>query len=99
MTISPVKIWRNQKNIAKILGKTGIIESYTTIYVPPSGFEGQAPYAVVLVNLGNSKMVAQLVDFEKEDLTMGRKVIAVLRRVKDSGKEGVIPYGIKFRPI
>ena len=61
--ISPVKIWRNQKKIASLLGKTGKIVSWTTIRTPPAGFAEQAQYPVVLVELDNKdRVMAQLVD-------------------------------------
>lgn len=98
--ISPVKIWRNQKKIKKILGKKGKIVSYTEIFVPPKGFEAQAPYVIVVVKFSPLlSYTAQLIDFEKKDLKIGREVRAVLRKTKDPGTEGVIPYGIKFKPV
>lgn len=99
ITQSPVKIWRNQKKIAKSLGKIGVVESFTYIRVPPVGFEAQAPYPVVLVSIDREKLIGQLVDYEINQLKTGQKVKAVLRRIKESGKEGVIPYGIKFKPL
>ena len=98
--ISPVKVWRNQKKIQKLLHLEGKIISWTKIHVPPSGFEAQAPYVVVIVRLSTGRnYTAQLVDFEKKDLSFGQKVITILRRTRDPGTEGVIPYGIKFKPI
>lgn len=99
ITQSPVKIWRGQKKIVRLLGKVGVIESFTIIRVPPVGFEGQAPYPVVLVSLGREKYVGQLVDYEKNSVSIGQKVKVVLRRVKEPSREGIIPYGIKFKPI
>jgi uncharacterized OB-fold protein len=49
--ISPVKIWRNQKYVKGMIGKTGIIMSWTLIRVPPADFGYQAPYPVVIVRL------------------------------------------------
>ena len=98
--ISPVKIWRNQKKIKKLIGLEGKIISWTKVYVPPAGFENQVPYVVVIVKLTTGiKYTAQLVDWEEYHLKIDQKVIAVLRRTKDPGDEGVIPYGIKFKPI
>lgn len=96
---SPVKIWRTQKKIIKNLGKRGVIKSFTIIHVPPLGFEAQAPYPVVLVSLTGKTMVGQLVDYEQHHLKIDQKIEAVLRRIKEPSSEGVIPYGIKFRPI
>ncbi|MCJ7739788.1 OB-fold domain-containing protein [Candidatus Microgenomates bacterium] len=98
--ISPVKIWRNQKRIRQLLGLKGKIVSFTKIFVPPAGFEAQAPYIVALVKLANGQnFTAQLVDWEDKHLQIGQKVKTVLRKTRDPGEEGIIPYGVKFRPI
>lgn len=97
--ISPVKIWRNQQFIRKYLGQTGRIVSYTIIRIAPVGFEQQVPYPLVLVQLGKERKMGQLVDWHEKHLKIGQKVEAVLRRVREPDAEGVIPYGIKFRPI
>lgn len=97
---SPVKIWRNQKKVKKLLGQQGHIVSFTKIYVPPSTFENQAPYAVVVVKLNNGQTtLAQLVDYEQDNLYIGQRVKTILRKTRDPGTEGVIPYGVKFKPI
>lgn len=98
--ISPVKVWRNQGIVAKHLGKKGTIVSFTIIRLGPTGFEAQIPYPVAVVQFENGeRMVGQLVDWKKEDLREGKVVEAVLRRVNEPDREGVIPYGIKFRPL
>ena len=98
--ISPIKIWRRQKEIRKILGREGKILIWTKIYAPGSDFKKYAPFPVVLVELENKeKVYGQLVDYEKEDLKIGRKVFSVLRKVREPSKEGVIAYGIKFKPL
>jgi len=98
--LSPVKIWRNQKKVRALLGIEGKVISFTKIHVPPAGFIDQAPYVVALVKLKNGKgVVAQLVDYEDKHLNIGQKVKTVLRRTRDAGEEGVIPYGIKFKPV
>ncbi len=61
---SPVKVWRNQKKVASLLGKSGKIISWTVIRVPPGGFSDQAPYPVVIVALDNGERItAQLVNY------------------------------------
>lgn len=96
---SPVKIWRNQKKVSRDLGEIGKILTFTFIRVPPAGFEAQAPYPVVLVQLKDQSLIGQLVDFDETQLKVGQRVKAVLRRVRDPDPEGVIPYGIKFTPV
>jgi uncharacterized OB-fold protein len=97
---SPVKIWRNQKKVASLLGRSGKIISWTVIRVPPGGFSDQAPYPVALVALdGGGRLAVQLVDWQSEDLVIGRKVYTVLRRVIHPDIDGIIPYGIKVKPL
>lgn len=98
--ISPVKVWRNQKKIAALVGKTGKIVSWTVVRVPPTGFSEQAPYPVVLVELAaGGRIMAQLVDWQEKDLALGRQVVTVVRRVAQPNNEGIIPYGIKVKPL
>ncbi|KKS97881.1 MAG: hypothetical protein UV73_C0004G0023 [Candidatus Gottesmanbacteria bacterium GW2011_GWA2_43_14] len=98
--ISPVKIWRNQKKIREILNQNGNIVSFTQVFVPPQGFESQAPYVVAIVKLESGRRyTAQLVDYDKKNLRVGQKVVTVLRRTRSAGDEGIIPYGIKFKPL
>jgi len=97
---SPVKIWRNQKYIATMLGREGTIVSWTVIRVPLGGFSSLAPYPVVIVDLvGGERITAQLVDWHEEDLTEGRRVKVVVRRISEPSTEGVIPYGVKVKPV
>lgn len=98
--ISPVKIWRNQKKIASLVGLTGKIVTWTRISVPQSAFSDQAPYPVVIVQLeNNTRMTGQLVDWDQKDLAYGTKVRAVIRRLVQPDADGVIQYGIKFTPL
>lgn len=97
---SPVKIWRNQKKIANMIGKKGHVVSWTFIRVPPQGFESQAPYPVALVKLeGGKLMMAQMVDYDEKDLKFGQKVVTILRRTMQPDVSDVIPYGIKVKPV
>jgi uncharacterized OB-fold protein len=98
--ISPVKIWRNQKKIAGLVGIKGMIVSWTFIRLPPAEFGSLAPYPVVLVKLdhGNTMML-QLVDYELTDLVTGREVVTVIRRITDPNPDGIIPYATKVKPI
>lgn len=98
--ISPVKIWRRQKVIRKLLGKVGKIVTWTNIMVPSADFKEYAPYPVVLVEFPDAKRAfGQLVDHQKDDLFVGKKVICVLRKVRKPTDDGVIAYGLKFRPL
>ena len=97
---SPVKIWRNQKHIATLLGQEGKIITWTIVRVPPTGFSSLAPYPVAVVELVNGKrMTAQMVDWSPDDLDFGKPVKLVVRKIAEPSTEGVIPYGIKIKPI
>lgn len=100
MNESPVKIWRRQKVIRKLLGKKGHVITWTKIHISGASFKPYAPYPVVLVHLekGN-KVFGQLVDCSDNDLKIGLEVESVLRKVRESSDEGVISYGLKFRPV
>jgi uncharacterized protein len=98
--LSPVKVWRNQKYVARMIGKTGVVVSWTMIRVPPANFSYQAPYPVVLVELDEGgRIPAQLVDFAPEHLQPGQKVVTVVRKTIQSDTDAVIPYGIKVKPV
>ncbi|MFA5135797.1 MAG: OB-fold domain-containing protein [Patescibacteria group bacterium] len=100
MIISPIKIWRRQKEIRTLLYKKGTIVSWTMIYTPPDGFAAYAPYPVVLVEFDrNQKAYGQLVDYDPRDMHIGKTVISVLRKVRCVSRDDVIAYGIKFKPI
>lgn len=100
VTITPVKIWRRKEGTTSLIGKKGIIEGFTMVRVAPIGFSQYAPFPVVIVKFSTGKKtIGQLVDYQMPDLLIGRKVVAVLRRLRTEGKKDVIPYGIKFKPL
>ena len=73
--------------------------NWTIIRVPSKAFMNEAPYPVVIAELENKeKMVGQLVDYEKEDLKKGKKVIVVLRKSFPKDSESIIAYTLKFKP-
>lgn len=96
---SPVKIWRNHKEINKYLNLKGVVLMWTKIYSAPVGFEKQAPYFVAIVKLddppagGREKITAMLVDCD--ELKTGDRVKTVLRRIGEVDKDEVLEYGIK----
>lgn len=98
--ISPVKIWRRQKKIRKILGKKGRIVSWTKVYVAGTDFKKSAPYYLALVELEDKKkIISQIADSEDNFDYFDKKVEVVLRRIREVNEEEVIPYGIKIRVI
>lgn len=100
MTTSPVKLWRRQENVATLIGKKGKILLWTIIRIPAKSFTDQAPYPVIIVKMQNGEnMIGQLVDWQENDLVIGREVVSVLRRLRTEDKEDIIYYNIKFRPL
>jgi uncharacterized OB-fold protein len=98
--LSPIKIWRNQHKIAGLIGKTGEIVSWTYIRVPPAEYSSLAPYPVVLVEFTDKqKLMLQMVDYQADDVTFGRKIMTVLRRASEPDADGVILYYVKAKPI
>jgi hypothetical protein len=81
------------------LADKGKILTYTIIRVPPQPFVDQAPYAVGIVELDDGvKLTGQIVDFDFEQLKIGRRVKIEFRKIFQDGEAGVIYYGYKFVP-
>lgn len=100
MVTSPVKLWRRQENTTSLIGKRGKILQWTMIRIPAKSFIDQAPYPVVIIKMeGGENMIGQLVDWQQKDLIIGKEVVSVLRRLRTEGKEDVIYYHIKFKPL
>ena len=82
------------------LAEKGEIVTWTVIGNAPIGFQKYVPYVVALIELEDGcKLLSQVVDISPEDITAGLKVEAVFRKIKEDGKDGIIQYGYKFRPI
>jgi len=82
------------------LPRRGKLITFTIVRSPPSGFEKYAPYALGIVELENGvKVIAQLTDIDLEKIQSGMAVEAVFRKYKENFEDGIIEYGIKFRPL
>jgi uncharacterized OB-fold protein len=78
----------------------GEVYSFTTIYDPPEGYEGNAPYTVAIVKLEEGPMVtAQLTDVNNDQVDIGLPVEMVTRKLREDGDRGMLVYGYKFRPV
>ena len=81
------------------LSGDGEVLSYTVVHEPAEGFEMQVPYVVALVKTPEGPVLTgQVVDVEPKDVTIGLKVRATFRKLREEGKAGVIHYGYKFAP-
>ncbi|PJF48608.1 MAG: Zn-ribbon domain-containing OB-fold protein [Chloroflexi bacterium] len=77
----------------------GEVYSYSTVHVPPQGFEKFAPYTVALVRLAEGPLVtAQLTDVDEAEIYIGMPVEMVTRVLREDGERGMLVYGYKFRP-
>ena len=100
MMVSPVKIWRRQKEIRPFLHKKGKVVSWTYVYAPPEEFKKNAPYAVVLVMFEDGdKAFGQLVECDIENIKIGMSVYSTLRKVREVSAEDIIAYGLKFKTV
>jgi hypothetical protein len=82
------------------LSGQGEIYSFSVLRQAPSGFEPLAPYPVALVKLVEGPLVAaQLTDCDEAELAIGQPVEMVTRQLLDSGEDGLLVYGYKFRPL
>ena len=80
------------------LSKTGKVYTFTKIYVPPTGFEKQAPYLMAGVELDDGvKVTGQIVDADLSEVKIGSRVEAIFRIIQKDDPEGLIHYGFKFR--
>jgi len=77
------------------------VYSYTVMHSAPAGFEESLPYTIALVKLDEGPTVtAQLTDLGEKEVAIGMPVEMVTRRIKeDGGKQGMLVYGYKFRPV
>ncbi len=81
-----------------MIGKTGIIVSWSIIRTPPADFGYQAPYAIAIVKLDDGQSIcAQVADCQFADLAFGKKVKTIVRRTIQADTYDVIPYGIKVK--
>ncbi len=90
----------SENYVPRGLKPEGEVYSYTLVTSPPEHFESQAPYPVAMIKLDDGPIVsAQLTDVNYEDVKIGMRVEMVTRKLRAYGKNGLIIYGYKFRPV
>ncbi|MBC8074719.1 MAG: Zn-ribbon domain-containing OB-fold protein [Chloroflexales bacterium] len=83
-----------------MLGGRGEVWSFSVLRQAPTGFEQLAPYPLALVQLDEGPLVtAQLTDCVEDEIAIGMRVEMVTRRLADTGEDGLLIYGYKFRPV
>jgi uncharacterized OB-fold protein len=80
------------------LPREGEVLSYTIIRVPAKGFEDFTPLIIALIKLGDAKVLAEVVDVKPEEVSVGMRVVATVRRTAQT-IDGGVPYVIKFKPL
>ncbi len=82
----------------RVEGK-GTVYTYSIVYDAPAANKRMKPYAVGMIRTDDGVLLtAQIVDANLEDIKIGMRVQAVLRKIDEDGPSGVIHYGFKFAP-
>ena len=82
------------------LSGKGEVWSFSVLRQVPAGFEQFAPYPVALVRLEEGPLItAQLTDCTEDEITIGMPVEMATRLLTDTGQDGLLVYGYKFRPV
>ena len=82
----------------------GTIATFTIIRTQQSEEElnenpcRKTPYVLSIIKLEEEPMLtAEIVDCDVEEVSIGKKVEVVFRKILEKGEKGVIQYGYKFR--
>lgn len=79
------------------LSGEGEVYSFTVVHDPAEGFEMQVPYVLALVKTPEGPLLTgQVVDVDPKEVSVGLRVRATFRKLREEGKSGVIHYGYKF---
>ncbi len=81
------------------LPRRGKLLSYTVSYNPPEGYKLQTPLIIGLIDLGETRIIAQITDASPDELTEGMELEVVVRKIREDRTAGLIHYGYKFRPV
>ena len=80
----------------RTLAREGTILSYTIVHVAAESFELQTPFAVGIIETPEKvRLTAQIVDCDFSELSIGKKVRLVLRKIQKEGHAGILQYGYK----
>ena len=91
---------RDGKPVSLAFSGKGTVHSFTVIRIASEGFETFTPYVLGLIQLEEGpKVTSQIVDCDIEEVYIGMSVEACFRKLRDQGKDGIICYGFKFRPL
>lgn len=83
-----------------VLAGQGELLTYAVVHQAPAGHEGEVPYMVAIVQLVEGpRITAQLTDCDESEVTIGMAVEMTTRLLGDTGADGLLLYGYKFRPV
>jgi uncharacterized OB-fold protein len=83
-----------------VLAGQGELLTYAVVHQAPAGHEGEVPYMVAIVQLVEGpRITAQLTDCDASEVTLGMAVEMTTRLLGDTGADGLLLYGYKFRPV
>jgi hypothetical protein len=83
---------------ATVLPDHGKIVTYTVIRVAPTQFTDEAPYAIAVVELGDTRVLCQVTDCDLDSMAIGDDVKIEFRRIQAEGQAGILHYGYKAVP-
>ena len=90
------EVCKHRELVEERLAGTGELTNYTVVYYPPRDFLGQEPYVVGHIQMDEGVLLpAPVVEVAPEDVEVGTRVRATLRRMK-LGHEGDLYYAHKF---
>lgn len=95
--MKPVAYWRQSKDWANWIGKTGTVVASTQIRVTSPELSEFAPYSFVLVDFGDQRR--ELMAASGESISAGDDVVCVLRKMATPDATGIIHYGIKVSKV
>lgn len=89
---------RSMKLVSHEVARTGTVLSFSEVSNPPTGFS--SPLIAALVTLDDGVTITcQLTDVDFTQVQIGMPVEMVTRLVSETGPEGCLVYGYKFRPL
>jgi len=78
------------------LSDEGKILTYTIIRVGSDTFSRETPYAVAIIETTEgAKLMAMIADTALDEVSIGKKVKMVFRKIQDEGVSGLHCYGYK----
>lgn len=84
----------------KPMPKEGKLISYTILTEPAEEFKLYAPIYLGLIELTNEvRILGMITDIKEEDIHIGMKLRATIRKLTEDPAGGLIYYGYKFIPI